>query len=342
MASIAFDVRIGSLNASSKPRQGGAQILALSSVLTMDGAGGHCTVELPVSSLTPPKLKDKVSIKLDGGKGSAPVFTGQVSDVSLSATTVRVRATDGLSELARLEVGTAYENQSAGAIAKELIQKAGLSAGKVEDGPTFKSYVLHPGPSALRHLLQLGEQCGFDVFTDGEGKVHFQKPRTGRADHAFTYGQDVTEVELHQVRPAHEGVVVWGEGAASAKGAEKAHWLVANLSKVSGKASLSATFQVAGGSAGKTPLWVLDGAVRTTDDAEKQAKARMAEVASRAVRGFIRVLGSPAVKPGDLVKLEKLPRQHPCAALVTGKVLRVRTVRHTLNLRQGFVTRVEF
>ncbi|WPB72668.1 contractile injection system protein, VgrG/Pvc8 family [Archangium violaceum] len=341
MAGLAYDVSIGGLRVSNSSR-GGTQLLSLWSALTLDGGGGHCAMEFSASELSPPTPKDKVAIRLDGGSGSASVFTGQVREVSATAMGVRVTASDGLIELSRIEVASAYKDSSAGSIVKELLQKAGLSSSSVQDGPKFVSYALHPGPSALHHITRLAESCGFDFFTDGEGKVHFQKPRSSGVDHTFTYGEQVLDFELRRAQHPREGVVVWGEGAAGSKGADKAHWLTANPSKVSGKASLGASGDVRVGSAGEHTLQVRDGAVRSRSDAEDQARGRMGQVAARAVEGFLRVTCSPAVKPGDLVKLDKLPRQHPASALVSGQVLRVRTVRHTVNLRQGYVTRMEF
>ncbi|MFP2908391.1 hypothetical protein ACLESD_25730, partial [Pyxidicoccus sp. 3LFB2] len=92
---------------------------------------------------------------------------------------------------------------------------------------------------------------------------------------------------------------------------------------------------------GTLPREVRDGAVRTGDDAATQARARVKALASRPLRGFIEVLGAPAVKPGDTVKLNDIPKGHPVASLASGKVLRVRGVRHTLSASAGFVTRME-
>jgi hypothetical protein len=342
MAGIAYEVKIGSFQASSQPRAGNGQVRSISCALTLDGAGGHCYLELVATGSAPPKPGDKTTINLDDGNGGATVFTGEVQETKASSDTAIVVGADGLAKLARFDLEGAYEQMSAGAIAKELVQKAGATAGKIEDGPKFPSYVLHRGPRALRHLQRLAEQCGFDVFTDGDGKVHFAAPKQGGADHTFTYPEQVLRTGLEQVSPAYDGVQVWGEGAASAKGSDKAHWLVKDLASVSGKASMDDSFTVKPASAGKLMREVRDGAVRTGDDAATQAKARMALLASRPLRGFIEVLGSPKVKPGDLVKLDDIPAEHPVKALASGKVLRVRTVRHALSLQTGFVTRMEF
>jgi hypothetical protein len=341
MAGIPYEVHVGSAKASNGT-QGDLVVLSLWTELTMDGAGGRCAVELAMTSATPPKPGDAVTVSLGDDGGSKPVFTGEAQRVAISPTTVTVHGVDGISRLASLEVETAYEKTAAGTIAKELIQKAGLTAGKVDDGPKLPSYVLHREPKALRHLQRLAEACGCDLYTDGDGKVHFARPKAGGADHTFVYGEQVLDLAFEAGAPAHDGVVVWGEGAGSTKGEDKNHWLVGDLSSVSGKASIDAKFTVKPGSAGKSPLTVKDGATRAGADAADQAKARMAWLAARPVRGSLSVLGNPAVKPGDLVKIDKLPQSHAASALVSGKVLRVRRVRHALGTKQGFITRMGF
>ena len=288
MAGIAYDVKIGAFQASSHPRRGNGQVRSISCALTMDGSGGHCYLELIATGASPPQPRpgDATTITLDDGNGGATVFTGEVQENKAAADTAFVVGVDGLTKLARLDVEGAYEQMSAGAIAKELIQKAGATVGTVEDGPKFPSYVLHRGPRALRHLQRLAEQCGFDVYTDGDGKVHFAAPKPGGADHAFTYSEQVLRTGLQQVATAVDGIQVWGEGAASTLGSDKAHWLVKDLASVSGKASMDAAFTVKPASEGKLMREVRDGAMRTGEDAATQARARMALLASRPLRGF--------------------------------------------------------
>jgi hypothetical protein len=339
MAGISYEVSIGAQKASSQSRGSDWQLLALTSEIGMDGVG-HCAVELAASEAKPPKPGESARIKLDAGDGSAQVFTGETLSVSATAETVVIRMADGLAKLARLEVEGVYEDASAGSIAKQLVQKASLTAGTVEDGPTLSHYVVHRGPRALQHLQRLAERSGFDVYADGGGKVHFAAARKGGADHTFTYGKELLRIELAPTEPAYDSVVVWGEGAAGTQGASKSHWLVTDLASVSGKASLGDDLTVKPGSEGKLPLTVKDGAIRSQADASDLAQARLKALAARPLRGFVEVLGAPSVAPGDLVKLDGLPKTHPLRSLAAS-ALRVRRVRHALSARQGFTTRME-
>ncbi len=336
-----FDVAIGSASASSKPGKGDTHLLSLVCELSMDSAGGRCSLEL--ATPTGVAVGDTITVKLDGGAGVKTVFTGEVDAVTISTATVHVVGNDGLSKLARVELRGTWEKTHAGAIAKELLRAAAVTAGNVANGPKFNSYVLHSGPRALRHLQQLAETCGFDVYTDGDGKVHFAPPKTGGADHTFHFGKNLLDLSVNRSRPPNNGVVVWGEGAASKRGEDKAHWLVKDLTAVSGKASFDeATGAVKPGSPGARPLTIHDGAVRTGGDAAEQAKARATWLAAHLLRGNATVLGAPAVKPGDLVAIADLPKDHAAFKLLNGKTLRVRTVRHALDLTEGFVTRMVF
>jgi hypothetical protein len=225
-------------------------------------------------------------------------------------------------------------------IVKDLLQQSGQAVGTVSSGPKLSVYLLHRGVRALRHILKLAKLCGADLYTDGEGKVHFTTPRKGPADHRFSYGATVLDLDLSRTRPVFDGVILWGEGAASSKGADKAHWLTTDLAGVGAKTALDEAGETVGGKAGKHPIQITDGAVRSGETAQACADGRMAAMAARAVQGQLTVSGSPTVTPGDLVQLDDLPKDH--TSILGGHLLRVRTVRHTLDRRRGFLTRMLF
>lgn len=343
MPALSFKLKIGGLDAGSDPAKSGAQLLRLRATLTMDGAGGRCTLALAATDFTLPKPGDPVTVTLDPGTGGADVFTGEVVTVAATADEVRIDAGDGLGKLGRLEFEEVFEKQTAGKIARALLDAGGLTAGTVADGPSFPSYVLHRGPRALAHLQRLAEQCGVDVFTDGAGKVHFAGPQQKGKQHTFKAREHVLAMTLAQSTPTRDGVVVWGEGAASKQGEAKSHWLADDLASVSGKAGVGADGTAKKGSAGKRPHSVFDGAVRTGQVAGDLAAARALALASRSVRGHVDVLGAPTVVPGDLVQFENFSDGMAAIAAIAGTDgLRVRQVSHTLGAAAGFVTRLEF
>lgn len=337
MLRVEGEVRIGQLQASTTPSRQARQLLSLVGELGMGGSGGRCVVELAEPALSLPAVGDAVTVSLGRGEGARPVFTGKVRDVARTTTALRITAVDGMAALATFDVEAVYENQTAGAIVRDVLGQAGVDTGTVSDGATLGLWVMHKGPRALRHLQRLAELSGADLFTDAEGKVCFVTADAQGAEHTFEYGKDVLALHLEAVPPAFDSVEVWGEGAASAQGAGKEHWLVKDLSSVNGKAAIGAGGSVSAGQEGERPLQVVDGAVRTGEAARNLAQARMTAVAARAVRGFLEVLGTPGVVPGDTVKVEGLSGGTP-----GGSSPRVRRVRHRLDASVGFVTRMDF
>lgn len=317
---------------------GGVLPRALRCEIGMDGVGA-CHIDLIVpTGAELPALGAELVVELGTDDDSAPVFTGEIDGVRVSAAGATITAGDGLARLANAFVTGVYEDQSAGAIARDLVDQAGLSPGTLDDGPTLKSYVLFPGLSALHHLGRLAELAGADLFADGEGKVHLAAPATQGARHSFRYGVDLLELDLLRAPSARSGVDVWGEGAASSAGSDKAHWLPQELDGVKGQADIDGD-PVYAAPAALRREFVRDGALRTGDDAGASASARAA--ARRPVRGAIITLGAPAVAPGDLIALEDLPGAHPLAALAALGPFRVRRVRHRFDVARGFTSRME-
>lgn len=219
-----------------------------------------------------------------------------------------------------------------------MLGQAGVAAGTIDDGPELAAYTLHRGPRALAHLSRLAELCGADLYGDGDGKAHFAPPAKGAAAHRFGVGRDLVDFRLERVTPPFDSVAVWGEGAGSAQGAAKNHWLMTDLASVSAQAALGAGGAVVPGKVGDTPLTVTSGAVRTGAVARDLASRRMTAVAARLVRGSLLALGAPAIAPGALVAVDGLASSSPGH----GRVLRARRLRHTIDAERGFLTRVGF
>ncbi len=261
----------------------------------------------------------------------------------LETTTQRVLASDSLVKLTGLEIEAAFEDVNVDFIVKQLLSEANITAGKVDKGPKLASYVLHRGPRAFRHIQHLAKLCGADFYSDGEGAAHFVAPKKGAANHDFSYRENVMSLDLYALPPVFDSVEVWGEGAASSKGAEKFYWLATDISGVSAKAMLSDDYQLQSGKLGKRPLQLNCGELRSGEAAQQLAEGYIESLASRRIKGFLKVFATPGVEPGDYIKITELPDDHAAAeALQAGSVLRVRRVLHELDRNQGFVTRMDF
>ena len=337
----AFRIQVGGATASSTASESTRQLLQLRVELDMDGPAAHCFIEL--ADGLPPASGDPVEVKLDVGSGMVAVFTGTVAAVEAGTTGQRIVAHGAFARLGQTEAEGSYERVSADFIVKDLIDKAGATAGTVAKGPQLAAWALHRGPTALGHLRRLATLCGAGLFADGAGKIHCATPKIGRADHRFTFGESVTRLAIQRVPPAFDSVEVWGEGAASAKGADKAHWLSTDLSGVSAKACITPDGQVQAGKLGERPLRLREGALRSGEAVEAVAKAWAAGLAARLLRGSVEVFAAPTVLPGDLVEIGGLPDGHPAAGLLgQGRLLHVRAVRHVLDRQRGALTRLGF
>jgi hypothetical protein len=340
-AHTAYAVTIGGHSASSDGRSGDCQLVSLVVELAMDGAGGRCVLELAGAAQAPAEPGAPVSVKLDAGDGAITVFTGTAYASEATAVSQLVRAADDGAKLAAIEVEQAYQDVSADFIIKDLLSKAGAAPGTVTAGPELPFYAVHAGVSALAHVRALAALTGADIYTDGDGKVHVAASKTGGADTSLVFGETVLALDLRRAPTAFDGVQLWGEGAASAKGKDKAHWLSTDLSSVKGEAAVTASFEVETSSAGTAPRQVRVGAVRAGAVAGDAAKAMAASLAARRVRGSIDAYGMPGLTPGDLLNIDKLPADHAAAALLDGKPVRVRSVRHALSRQLGLRTRIE-
>lgn len=337
----AFRIQLGDAIASSTPGESTRQLLQLQVELDMDGPVAHCIIELAEG--TPPATGDAVEVKLDAGSGPTAVFTGKVAAIEAGTVGLRVLAHGAFTRLGQTEVEGSYENVSADFIIKDLIGKAGATAGTLAKGPTLAFWTLHRGPTALGHLRSLAALCGAGLFADGKGAIHCTTPQPGGTEHRFAFGETVIELAIRQCPPAFDSVEVWGEGAASAKGADRAHWLSTELSGVSAKACITPDGQVQPGKLGERPLRLRDGALRSGEAVEAVAKAWASEVAARLLRGSMEVFATPAILPGDRVEITGLPDEHPAAALLgDGQQLHVRGVRHRLDRQRGALTRLSF
>lgn len=312
---------------------------ALRCEIGMDGVGSlHLDLIVPPDASLP-TVGQEITVELGLGDASGKVFKGEIDGVRATADGAALTAGDGLARLANTFVTGTYADQSAGQIASDLVGQAGLSAGTLADGPQLKSYVLFPGVSALAHLGRLGALAGADLCTDGEGKIHMITPNDAGASHTLTWGENLLELDLVAMPTARSGVDVWGEGAASSAGDDKAHWLPGDLGGVKGQADITGDPPFAADAALRREF-VRDGALRTGDAVSAVADARAAAV--RPVRGAILAMGAPTVAPGDVVSLSGLPSGHPLAQLVGSRSLRVRRVRHRFDTARGFTTRMEF
>jgi hypothetical protein len=338
---IAYTIELGDQSLSSH-KGAGSRLVALEVERGIGGAGGRCELRLWSIDASRPATGDPLRVELDAGAGMHTVFTGEIQSIRGQADAWGIQGRDGLGRLADLELEKSYEEVSAGFIVKDLVDAAGAEAGELDEGPSFPRYVLHGGVRALQHAKRIAALVGADLYTDGEGRVHFRRPEADQVRHELRWKDDLLDVELVHRERSSDSLDVWGEGAAGTDGADREHWLPTDLSGVRGQATLEQDQEsVAVGRLGEHPRVLLDGALRSVDAAEDVAAALLQAQALRPFVGSVLVAGLPDVDPGDWIELRELPPAvHPSSAQ-TAK-LRVRWLWHFLSPTRGLLTRLGF
>lgn len=219
--------QVGAARASTSPRGAERVLRGVRTALTVGDGVGTAVLELaPLGPL--PTLGEPLELDLDAGAGPERVFTGRVGAVRLSAGSLCVIGEDARAVLAHLDLCAAYADTTPGQIAADLARRAGVSVGELAAGPELGQVALHRGPRALRHLGELARLCGLDLAVDREGKLRLLEPGPAAPVQTFVWGESLLDFDLGRAWVA-DGQRVIGEGAGSAEGAERAHWLPADL-----------------------------------------------------------------------------------------------------------------
>lgn len=338
-----YRIEIGGQVAGSDATRSRRQLVSLLIRLGMGGVGGACDLLLGDPAAVAPQTGESLRVDLDAGNGLRRVFTGTVDTVRADVLGHHVTAYDDLHRLSGFTAEACYEDVEVGFVVRDVLQRAGVVAGRICRGFNLPSYVLTRHAGALRQVLELAEWCGADLFSDGEGKAHFAIPAELGATHVIDVAAEVLDVALEATPPIYDSVEVFGEGVAGSRGADKFCWLATDLAGVSGQAAIDKQGEVIVGRIGQRPRRLTLGAVRSGEAAQHVAEAQMSALAARWLRGRVEVLGRPGVSPADRVSLGGVRAPHALADLLRRPgTLRVRQVSHFLNRQRGFVTRIEF
>ena len=350
-----FALTIGSLSSDSgRPVAGPCRIRVERDMdVPADAAEGTLRTREGVS------LADEVSIALGHDGENEAVLSGAVAALHPHLLGVRVTVLGAMRKLLDLRTAAWYTEQSAGAIARDLFDQAGLEAGTIDDGPVLPRYAVDPRLSAYAHLRRLAERLGYELYARRDGKVCFHglgagagldagggllgagaagaaggsaggvvaaaAALLGGGGEGYQYGQHLLAGAAQRQPPAWGRVIVGGESPMSGAGDSTAHWLTTDDADYQGEVGDSG----AGG-----VLLLLDPAARTKDLAGRFAAGQLAAGGRRAHQVTIRVLGRPQLELGDTITVGGSPDD-----LLDGSGY-IRALRHTFDGEAGFVTDV--
>ncbi len=253
--------------------------------------GGHdrATVVLgPLSPWLDVAAGATVEVALGLGDDLEPVLTGQVERIRQVpwGTLLEVLATTAA--LDRVRLGRVYTAQTVGDIVRDLCGAADLTPGEVDTGPTFGAYHVDERRTCWRHLRDLAGLLRAELASSAVGEVHLRAPRSGTAQHALRAGADLLGWAAGARLAGTAPMPVGAFGAASEQGADA--W--------------SLVHHLPGGPGAHRLLPAIRDreAASAIDDAAKAAHIRSG------ARAHVIATGVPAIRAGDLVELEDLPR----------------------------------
>ncbi len=338
-----FALTIGALRSTTASAAAGPQRLTVARA--MDVAAD--AVQIRLLRRAEVALGDAISLSLGHDGDDEAVFSGTVAALRPDLTAVTVIGLGNMQRLLDLRVAAWYDGQSAGDIARDLIEQAGLEAGAVDDGPTLPLYTVDRRQSGYGHLKQLADRLGYELYARRDGKICFHAlgdsvgldgaglgggglaaaasaaaaTLLGGGSEGYQFGQHLLGGQAQRQPPAWGRIVVGGESPMSGQGDGTAHWLTVNDADYRGEAGDGAPARL-----------ILDPAARTKDIADRFAAGSLATAARRAHQVRIRVLGRPQVDLGDTITVGDAPD-----GLLNGEGY-IRTLQHSFDSEAGFVS----
>ena len=272
-----------------------------------------------------PRRDDDAKIELGFEDELTQVMAGKVVTADNGLTTRRVIGHGAARLLLAVTATETFLSLTAGQIVERLAERAAVPVERAEPGITFPAYVIDGRRNLYRHLHDLADLCGFDLYINSAGKLVFAPFRSGNAIHIFEFGKQIIELEMEQRPPLAGQVQVFGESAGGGQGDNAWAWLTKDFSGLKGT----------GGDA--QPVLLLEQAVaRTGEAAQAVAEAAFTRLTRQRLRGTLLSTGQPKVKLGDAIELRGLPDT------AANGTFQVRRVRHTIDKTRGFTTRIGF
>lgn len=266
----------------------------------------------------------KVELGYEDDGDFTQVIKGKVVTVEPNLITTRVAGFSRADALLRTFVNQTYESKTAGAIVRDLADKAKVEVATAEDGIKFPVYVIEARRSLYLHMHDLAELCGFDVYINSDGKLVFEKFVGGKTVHVFEFAKHIVALEVDRTPPLAGRVEAWGESPAGSRGEDAAAWLTTD-------------FSASRGSAGTGALLLRERpALRTKEGALTAANAALTNINRRTLRGRVTTFGRPEVKLGDAIRLKGMADDS------LNKSFQVRSVSHRITKVEGFTTTVGF
>lgn len=302
-------------------------VVELKVALDLDAPADALTLVMGQVGSFRPQKGDQVKVELgyaDDQNGLVHVITADLLSVEPGVAQRRLVGHASFHKLLSSFANEHFENKTAGDIVQELADRAGVPVERKEAGSRFPAYVIDGRRSFHRHMRDLADLCGFDLYVTPQGKLVFEKFFGGQAVHIFEFGKHIVDIRFFQRNPAAAAVEAWGESPGSGQ-TESWAWLTKDF---------AANKDSAGSG---EPLYLLERpALRNAQAARNAAEALQTHFTRQTLHGRLWLTGSPQVKLGDAIRLKSLPDEALNASY------QVRAVTHRLTKSGGFTTTLGF
>lgn len=295
--------------------------------LDMDAPADSFTLTLGQVDGLNPEADDEASIELGYVDDDElfQVFTGKVVAADPGLTHNRIVGHTSADILLHSFTEETYESKTAGEIVSDLATQAGVDAVTIEDGISFPAYVIDGRRSFYRHMRDLADLCGFDLYIKSDGGLVFKQFSSGETVHLFDYAKHIIELDFRNVRAEAGSVEAFGESPGGEQAEEAWAWLTKDFSGTKGSTGDA------------EPVQLLERSVlRTAAAAQTAAQAVFTQIERRTIRGRLVSSGRPRVKLGDAIRIREAPEE------TFNNTFQVRSVTHSITKTSGFMTRIGF
>ena len=271
------------------------QALAIELLLAAGPRLDRLTVRFPAAAPLAAAPDDPVSLSLDGGEGSEPVFTGVVASLRRSLDDILVTAVDALGQLARYRPATTFQETTAASVIRSLAGDIGVPVGELADGVMLPFYAADPSTTAADHATRLAAWSGALLSVAGDGGLTAAVIGTTEASLALRYGRELTAFAVED-HPDPDAITVVGESGAGSSDAPQALRLTADF---------FAGNRPDGPSAGN--LWRFEPALRTAAAAGTAGAAAKRALRAAQKGGRLAAFLQPKLRPGTVFEVADLP-----------------------------------
>lgn len=279
-------------------------------------------------------LAENVSVLLGSQADKEVVFTGEVEVIRRRIEGVEINAFGKMNQLMNVRTEAIYENQPAGSIANDLISRAGLTAGTIDNGPTLPNFIVDNRCSAYAYLKDLANRLGYELYTNREGQVMFHAhgaaagldsmvalPAFGAGGETYCYGKHLLNATARRINKPLKRISVGGESPMSGQGSTTMHWLTSNDTDYQGSAG-----------DGTPARLIIDPSARTKDLADRFAAGLLTTSERKANEIRVRIPGRAQLDLGDTVSTADIADD-----LLNGTGY-IRAIRHRFDAHGGFIT----